>query len=164
MGTDMGHAWAASRPKWHVDRRMKILGHQIRLRVRHNHLSIRNGSLFAHHATILDIYYLLQWAQQALQWQQLEKDDEDDAQPQQLTDAVRTMIQDQQWLELNIALPHITASESRLASLILMLNSPFCKAFAAILNRLFQSLTSEHATVKSRGLKSIVMLSVNLTG
>jgi hypothetical protein len=41
---------------------MKILGHQIRLRVRRYHLSIRYESLFARHATIPNIYYLLQWA------------------------------------------------------------------------------------------------------
>lgn len=50
-----GHGCAATRPKWRIDWRMKILGHQICLRVRHYHLSIRNGSLLARHCHILQL-------------------------------------------------------------------------------------------------------------
>ena len=50
-----GHEWAATCPNRHVDWRMKVAGRRICLRVRHYHLSIRNKSLLARHATILHI-------------------------------------------------------------------------------------------------------------
>ena len=50
-----GHGCAATRPNWRIDWRMKFLGHQICLRVRHYHLSIRNGSLLARHCHLLQL-------------------------------------------------------------------------------------------------------------
>ena len=50
-----GHGCAATRPNWRIDWRMKILGHQICLRVRYYHLSIRNGSLLARHCHLLQL-------------------------------------------------------------------------------------------------------------
>jgi len=50
-----GHGCAATRPKWRIDWGMKFPGHQICLRVRHYHLSIRNGSLLARHCHLLQL-------------------------------------------------------------------------------------------------------------
>jgi hypothetical protein len=61
-GYGHGHGWAVTCPKWHIDWRMKTLGHQICLRVYHYHSSICNGSLLARYATILHICCLLRWA------------------------------------------------------------------------------------------------------
>ena len=61
-GHGHGHGWAATCPKWHIDWRMKTLGHQICLRVHHYHPSICNGSLLARYATILHICCLHRWA------------------------------------------------------------------------------------------------------
>lgn len=54
--------------------------------------------------------------------------------------------------------PTPSTAESRLAAMVITLNSKFCKAFNRILATLLREMTSEHSTVKSRSLKSVAIL------
>lgn len=71
---------------------------------------------------------------------------------------LRNMMLDSQWLEEAQSYPDITPAHARQASRIIALSSNSGKAFGRIFSILLSSLSSDHPTMKSRGLKSVVML------
>ncbi|KAK0259316.1 hypothetical protein B0A54_12284 [Friedmanniomyces endolithicus] len=68
------------------------------------------------------------------------------------------MLLDLQWLEHNHDHPTVSASQARLAAMVLTLSSKLCMMFNKILNVLLAAMRSDQPKVKSRAMKSIVML------
>ncbi|QIW98984.1 hypothetical protein AMS68_004502 [Peltaster fructicola] len=102
---------------------------------------------------------LLQWAQQVCNTRDVSTDPgtENDSSTL-LQSRLRAMMVNPQWFETNVAYDNVSPAEGRLAALVIITSSPFCKAFSKIFSVLLTNMTSEHATVKSKSLRSVVTL------
>ncbi|KAK4544913.1 hypothetical protein LTR36_003818 [Oleoguttula mirabilis] len=106
-------------------------------------------------------YHLMQWAFYVCGGREGSADSESSDSPRSHKDLQRrlsSMIVDLHWLEEHHGYAAITTAQSRLAAMTVTLNSRFCKAFNRIFSILLTSMSSEHSTVKSRSLKSVVTL------
>ncbi|TKA67692.1 hypothetical protein B0A49_06189 [Cryomyces minteri] len=75
-----------------------------------------------------------------------------------LSSRLKHMILDKKWLENEYESETVATTQARLACALITLNSPFCRAYKRIFSILLKSMTSDHATVKSKSLKSILQL------
>jgi len=106
-------------------------------------------------------YHLMQWAYNLCGGREGSTDTSSSDSPRLLGDLqrkLRNMILDPRWLEEHHDYPAISTPQGRLAAMVVTLNSQLCKAFNRIFNILLTSMSSEHPTVRSRSLKSIVVL------
>lgn len=106
-------------------------------------------------------YHLMQWAFYVCGGREGSTDSDSSDAPSSRKDLqrkLRSMIVDLHWLEEHYEYPSMTTAHGRLAAIVVTLSSKFCKAFNRIFSILLTSLSSEHPTVKSRSLKSVVTL------
>ncbi|TPX26338.1 Sister chromatid cohesion protein 2 [Coccidioides immitis] len=73
-----------------------------------------------------------------------------------LAKALSHILSNPKWLESNSAFDRISTQQARLAYLIIVLSSGFCKGFDTIVKVLLNSITSDQAKVRSRSLKSVI--------
>lgn len=71
---------------------------------------------------------------------------------------LKHMILDPKWLAAEYEFEPVSTVQGRLAAGITTLRMPFCKYLTSIFRMLLSSMTSSHATMKSRSLKSVVQL------
>lgn len=71
---------------------------------------------------------------------------------------LRNMVLDPQWLEEHHDAWSVSTQVSRLASSLIVLNSTFCRAFSNIFKVLVAAMSDEHPTVRSRALRSVVIV------
>ncbi|KAK2034968.1 AT hook domain-containing protein [Colletotrichum zoysiae] len=71
---------------------------------------------------------------------------------------LRMMIEDRRWLSNEYTFKDVTNKHAKLAYSIILLRSPFCEHFKAMLNVLLTAMASDQATVRSKSLKSINQL------
>ena len=105
-------------------------------------------------------YMLMQWAYTAVGGREGSVDSDAGDAPgssKDLDSKLREMLLDPNWLDERSAM-RVGSSEGRLAVLVATLNTSLCKAFQNILKLLLNSMDSDNATVRSRGLKSVNML------
>ena len=105
-------------------------------------------------------YMLMQWAHTAIGQRDGSVDSEDGDVPgssKDLQSKLREMLLDPKWLD-DRSTRSVGTSKGKLAVLVATLNSKFCKAFQRIFHVLLNSMGELQPTVKSRGLKSLVML------
>ncbi|KAK5121425.1 hypothetical protein LTR85_005257 [Meristemomyces frigidus] len=107
-------------------------------------------------------YHLMQWAFYVCGGRESSAESDSSDSPHSHKDLqrkLRSMILDLHWLEEHHEYDEaISTGQGRLAAMIVTLSSRFCKAFNRIFSILLTSMSSEHSTVKSRSLKSVVML------
>lgn len=105
-------------------------------------------------------FHTTQWAKSALlvlEPQDVSDDDETNP-PKKLMLQLRNAVLDPEWMGREYEFEPVSRAQSRLASALLTLNLPFCKNQKRIFGFLLANITSEHATLKSRSLKSVVQL------
>ncbi|KAF1985041.1 hypothetical protein K402DRAFT_447286 [Aulographum hederae CBS 113979] len=78
--------------------------------------------------------------------------------PKKLLIQIRNMIADPKWLEKEYGFEPVTTQLGRLSSSMTALSLPFNRAFNVLIHHLFQFTSSDHVTLKSRSLKSLVQL------
>ncbi|TDZ61182.1 Protein rad9 [Colletotrichum trifolii] len=71
---------------------------------------------------------------------------------------LRMMIEDDRWLSSQYTFKDVSNSHAKLSYAIILLRSPFCEHFQAMLNVLLKAMASDQATVRSKSLKSINQL------
>ncbi|KAK1507541.1 AT hook domain-containing protein, partial [Colletotrichum tamarilloi] len=71
---------------------------------------------------------------------------------------LRMMIEDRRWLSNEYTFKDVNNNHAKLAYSIILLRSPFCEHFRAMLNVLLNAMASDQATVRSKSLKSINQL------
>ncbi|KAK5131601.1 hypothetical protein LTR08_000788 [Meristemomyces frigidus] len=106
-------------------------------------------------------YHLMQWAYSICGEREGSTESDSGNSPRMKKDLqrkLRSIILDLHWLEEHHEFPPVTTAEGRLAAMVITLSSRFCKAFNRIFTILLTSMSSEHSTVKSRSLKSVVAL------
>lgn len=98
-----------------------------------------------------------QWAKSALQRFEGTDDVDDSITPplQQLLRSLRSMLNDATWLEKYHEYNDVSKPQGRLAAALIVLNLPCCKAFKRIFSILLTNMSSDHATLKARSLKSV---------
>lgn len=104
-------------------------------------------------------YYLMQWAIEACNARGKSTDPVDGESSNSMYDlhtALQKMLVDKHWVEEHREFPQVSTTEGRLAAIIVTLSSKLCRAFNKIFSILLSALSSEHSTVKSRALKSIL--------
>lgn len=106
-------------------------------------------------------YHLMQWAFNICGGRETSVESDSSDSPRshkELQRKLRSMMLDVHWLEEHHDYQSITTAQGRLAAMTITLSSRFSKAFNKIFSILLTSMSSEHSTVKSRSLKSVVML------
>jgi len=104
-------------------------------------------------------YHLMQWGIEACNARGKITDpanSKNSSSIQDLHDELQSMVVDGHWLEEHCEFPQVSTTEGRLASVVVTLSSKLCRAFNKIFSILLSALSSEHSTVKSRALKSIL--------
>ncbi|KAK3323960.1 hypothetical protein B0T19DRAFT_373007 [Cercophora scortea] len=81
--------------------------------------------------------------------------DERDQEFGRLAYRLREMILDRHWLSSEFSFKEVSPSQAKLSYSIMLLRSPLCESFSAILNILLGSMASDQPTVRSKSLKSI---------
>ncbi|KAK1998958.1 AT hook domain-containing protein [Colletotrichum falcatum] len=71
---------------------------------------------------------------------------------------LRMMIEDRRWLSNEYTFKDVTNKHAKFAYSVILLRSPFCEHFKAMLNVLLNAMASDQATVRSKSLKSINQL------
>ncbi|KAJ5012641.1 Protein rad9 [Colletotrichum sp. SAR 10_99] len=71
---------------------------------------------------------------------------------------LRMMIEDRRWLSNEYTFKDVSNNHAKLSYAIILLRSPFCEHFQAMLNVLLKAMASDQATVRSKSLKSINQL------
>ncbi|OLN97412.1 Protein rad9 [Colletotrichum chlorophyti] len=71
---------------------------------------------------------------------------------------LRMMIEDRRWLANEYTFKDVNKDNAKLSYAIILLRSPFCEHFKAMLNVLLNAMASDQATVRSKSLKSINQL------
>ncbi|WYZ46224.1 hypothetical protein EsH8_IX_000449 [Colletotrichum jinshuiense] len=71
---------------------------------------------------------------------------------------LRMMIEDRRWLSNEYTFKDVNNNHAKLSYEIILLRSPFCEHFKAMLNVLLNAMASDQATVRSKSLKSINQL------
>ncbi|KAF6812238.1 sister chromatid cohesion protein mis4 [Colletotrichum sojae] len=71
---------------------------------------------------------------------------------------LRMMIEDRRWLSNEYTFKEVSNNHAKLSYAIILLRSPFCEHFQAMLNVLLKAMASDQATVRSKALKSINQL------
>ncbi|KAK0259841.1 hypothetical protein B0A54_08647 [Friedmanniomyces endolithicus] len=106
-------------------------------------------------------YHIMQWASLLCGGREGSIDSDSGSTPKASKDLqsnLRHMLLDLQWLENNHDYPTVLASQARLAAMVLTLSSKLCMTFNKILSVLLTAMRSDQPKVKSRAMKSIVML------
>ncbi|KAK0913191.1 Sister chromatid cohesion protein 2 [Friedmanniomyces endolithicus] len=106
-------------------------------------------------------YHIMQWASLLCGGREGFVDSDSGGTPKASKDLqsnLRHMLLDLQWLENNHDYPTVSASQARLATMVLTLSSKLCMTFNKILSVLLTAMRSDQPKVKSRAMKSIVML------
>lgn len=106
-------------------------------------------------------YHLMEWAHCVVGGRDGSTDSDASDTPRgskELQAKLKHMFAHPKWLDdqAGFALP--TTAESRLASIVLTLNSTFCRAFDRVFKTLLNSMSSEQTRVKSRSLSSVISL------
>ncbi|KAF2103167.1 sister chromatid cohesion protein Mis4 [Rhizodiscina lignyota] len=105
-------------------------------------------------------FHLTQWAKSTMQLFE-SKEGLDDNEPPLEKDLILQLhnaVADPNWLDREYEFESVSASQGRLAAAVTTLNLPFCKALGHIFTTLLTNMTSDHATLKSRSLKSVTQL------
>ncbi|KAF9873199.1 AT hook domain-containing protein [Colletotrichum karsti] len=68
---------------------------------------------------------------------------------------LRMMIEDRRWLSNEYTFKNVSKELGKLSYEIILLRTPFCEHFQAMLNVLLKAMASDQATVRSKSLKSI---------
>ncbi|KAL0933344.1 sister chromatid cohesion protein mis4 [Colletotrichum truncatum] len=71
---------------------------------------------------------------------------------------LRMMIEDPRWLSNEYTFKDVSNMHTKLSYATILLRSPFCEHFQAMLNVLLKAMASDQATVRSKSLKSINQL------
>ncbi|KAF2458908.1 hypothetical protein BDY21DRAFT_339237 [Lineolata rhizophorae] len=100
-------------------------------------------------------YLVMQWAKNV---SGMLESDQDHSLPDDLGLQLRNMLLDPKWLENEYDFENVSTSQGRLAATLVALGLPFSRGLSKIFSILLNSMTSDHATVKSRSLKSVVQL------
>ncbi|RAL10629.1 putative sister chromatid cohesion protein Mis4 [Aspergillus homomorphus CBS 101889] len=106
-------------------------------------------------------YFLAQWAKTfcSVYYNAEGQDDPaDDDSNDDLVELFMKSMSDPLWLETNRHFDNIPTAHGRLAYIMTVLNSGFCKAFDTILKVLLNSIASDQAKVRSRSLKSVIYM------
>ena len=104
-------------------------------------------------------YLLVHWAMQLCGARSGSVDSENSDAPdmsKSLSEKLRNIIVDPEWLEENYDFKTPSTTTGRFASLLVTINTTFCKAFHRLFSGLVNALTDEHTLVKSRAIKSIL--------
>ncbi|KAF2482917.1 sister chromatid cohesion C-terminus-domain-containing protein [Neohortaea acidophila] len=106
-------------------------------------------------------YYLMEWAFASISGREGSTDSDASETPRaskELQAKLKQMFAHPKWLEDQAGSFPLTTSEAQLASMIVTLRSPFCRAFDRIFKTLLNSMSSEQSRVKSRSMASVVAL------
>lgn len=106
-------------------------------------------------------FLLTQWSHSALGSRDSSADSDASNVPRgskDLQTKLKHMFAHPKWLDDQADFVQPTTAEAKLASLILTLNSTFCKAFDRIFKTLLNAMSSEQSRVKSRSLSSVISL------
>ncbi|KAK1064991.1 Sister chromatid cohesion protein 2 [Friedmanniomyces endolithicus] len=106
-------------------------------------------------------YHIMQWASLLCGGREGSIDSDSGGTPKASKDLQSNlghMLLDLQWLEHNHDHSTVSASQARLAAMVLTLSSKLCMTFNKILNVLLAAMRSDQPKIKSRAMKSIVML------
>ncbi|TPX15015.1 uncharacterized protein E0L32_004845 [Thyridium curvatum] len=109
------------------------------------------------HLTSAISYVAMDWASKICTGYDSFEDDREgrDQEMGRMAFRLRMMIEDQRWLSNEYRFGAISPSQAKMAHYVILARSQLCEAFNAILNLLLGSLSSDQATVRSKGLKSI---------
>lgn len=105
-------------------------------------------------------YYLLQWGHAAVSFYYHHNNNrnEIDEEILQLAQFLNKVNSNPRWLDANRNFDDVSTSQGRLAYLVTILNSGFCKALDKIVRVLLNSISSDQAKTRSRSLKSVVTM------
>jgi cohesin loading factor subunit SCC2 len=102
-------------------------------------------------------YYLTGWAKTYFSVME-NAEDQQSIESDQFSKILLRATSDATWLETDNALPDISPHQARLAYLLTITTTSFCKTFDVIVRVLLQSLTSDQAKMRSRSLKSVISM------
>lgn len=92
-------------------------------------------------------------------YQALEDDSEErDQEYGRLAFRLRMMVEDRSWLSNEYTFKTVSPTQAKFSYSIILLRSPFCELFGAMLNALLSAMASDQATVRSKSLRSINQL------
>ena len=106
-------------------------------------------------------YHAMQWAFQSCGGREGSADSDSTIGTNSAKDlhrVLKTSVLDKELLESGGDYGQLSTAQGRLASMIITLSSKLCKAFPKIFSILLSAMSSEHSTMKSRSLKSVVAL------